>query len=80
MEELSQVFKQQYGYGVKVAELNEHGKSSATAALRYRLSELIHHHDARDSLLIVYYAGHGYVAEQTRDADLLLVSYVQSWL
>lgn len=77
VKDLGQVFKQQYAYGVTVAQLNEPGKNSATAALRYRLSELVYHHDARDSLLIVYYAGHGYTDEQTQDGGLLLVSYVQ---
>jgi len=61
IEELKGVFEQRYNFRVLTKKLNDiqEKKISPQKLLQKCLSDLVYYHDEENSLLIVYYAGHG---------------------
>ncbi|KAE9962787.1 hypothetical protein BLS_010016 [Venturia inaequalis] len=68
VDELGQVFVEEYGFKVDRALL---GTDNAQKELLYFLAKFVMDHDEKNTLLIVYYAGHGWAPPDEHDEMLL---------
>jgi Caspase domain len=57
VQELGQVFQDDYGYEVHESVINS--QDGPRKQLNRDLSDFVYKHDKPETLLIVYYAGHG---------------------
>lgn len=73
IEDLKDVFENTYHFTVrqKQLETGRDGKADPSAQLNHHLAQFIYEEDKDDSLLIVYYAGHGVRNVKQNDLELL---------
>jgi hypothetical protein len=67
VEELTGVFEDVFNYPVVLVELN---MEKPQQRLDYEISKWVYEKDAPDSLLIVYYAGHGIYHPRTNALEI----------
>lgn len=59
VEKLKSVFEDKFGYHATVAELDADGQRRLQVQVNAQVANFVNVHDGTNSLLIVYYAGHG---------------------
>ena len=69
VEGLKAVFETRFGYNTTVEHLNAQSKKRPQAQLNSKVAMYVENHDDPDTLLIIYYAGHGALGD---DGDLYL--------
>lgn len=70
VERLRSVFQDGFGYRVSISYLNAKGEQSLQLQVNAEVAVFARKHDGRDTLLIVYYAGHGKPGEFFGDLEL----------
>ena len=75
VEGLKAVFETRFGYNTTVEHLNAQSKKRAQAQLNSKVAMFVENHDDPDTLLIIYYAGHG---ARGGDGDLYLHGLVST--
>jgi Caspase domain len=58
VDALGVVFSEKFNYTVLKNQIEDNGKLAQIQASKF-LADLVYHHDEENSLLIIYYAGHG---------------------
>ena len=59
VETLKAVFETQFGYHTTVGHLNAHVENKLQAQLKLKIALFVESYDGPDTLLLIYYAGHG---------------------
>jgi hypothetical protein len=71
VDRLANVFGHQYNFKVYKKRLHTLQGKSARQQINLHLAQFVHDEDSQDTLLIIYYAGHG--IRYIKPGDLLLV-------
>ena len=73
MERLGSVFQNIYNFSVRKRRLTIRKNRPARHQMNSHLADFILAEDEEDSLLIIYYAGHGMT--RVKDGDLVLIGF-----
>ena len=75
MENLASVFRDKYNYDVSEAVLEQLPNGQTQVDLNDKLTTFIKRHNDENTLMIIYYAGHGLVDGRARPGVLQLSPY-----
>ena len=70
VDDLESVFVKDFGYHATRAHLNENSKKKLQVEVNYEVANFVRKHDGPNTLLIVYYAGHGSPGELFGNLEL----------
>ncbi|KAI4119499.1 MAG: hypothetical protein LQ338_007264 [Usnochroma carphineum] len=70
VERLKSVFRKSFGYGVTIEKLNANLEKKLQVQVNGRVARFVEDHDGPNTLLIVYYAGHGKPGDNFGDMEL----------